>query len=87
MGIDLFTSDILKIKSEIDAVHPNDNKERILMGIECGVLDMIFIRGGYKYNYDDEDLAFGLGVNLPIDKTNIKFDYAYSVYHILPSGS
>jgi hypothetical protein len=85
VGLDIFTSEVLKIKTEIDAVHPNDNKERILAGIECEILGMLYLRGGYKYNYDDEDLTFGLGANIPLDKTSIKFDYAFSVYHILPS--
>jgi hypothetical protein len=85
IGMDILKTDIFKIKSEIDAVHQNDNNERINLGIECGIMDKIFLRGGYRYNYDDEDLTFGLGANIPIDQTSIKFDYSYSVYYILPS--
>jgi hypothetical protein len=85
IGIDLFNSDIMKIRLGLDAVHPNDNVERINTGAEFSFLNKIFLRVGYKFNYDDEDLNFGAGVILPIGETNINFDYAFSVYHILPS--
>lgn len=85
IGMDVFTEDFVKMRIGIDAVHPNDNKERVNFGTEFSFFDRLFIRGGYKYNYDDEDLTFGAGANLPFSGTVIKFDYSYSVYDILPS--
>lgn len=85
IAFDVFKNDFIHIRGGIDAVHPNDNEERINCGTEIGFFDRFFIRGGYKYNYDDEDFAFGAGVNLPVGMNRIGFDYAYSVFDILPS--
>ncbi len=84
IGFDILQSDFVKIKGEIDAVHPNNNKERLHFGTEFGFFDRLYLRGGYKYNYDDEDYTFGAGVNFPFSSNNIAFDYAYSIYNILP---
>ncbi|MBU1099632.1 MAG: PorV/PorQ family protein [Bacteroidetes bacterium] len=85
IAIDLYNSTFLKIRSAIDAVHPNDNRERVNFGTEFTFFDRLFLRGGYKYNYDDEDFTFGAGVNLPVAGNVVFFDYAYSLYDILPS--
>jgi hypothetical protein len=85
IGFDIFQYDFVKMRGGIDVTHPNDNKERAHFGTEVSVFDRFFIRGGYKYNYDDEDFTFGAGANVPLGSTAIYFDYAYSVYDILPS--
>ena len=85
IGMDLYTSDFISIRGGLDAIHPNDNNERIHVGTEVAVYNRLFLRGGYKYNYDDEDFTFGAGVAIPVESTSIKFDYAYSLYDILPS--
>ncbi|MCX6150554.1 MAG: PorV/PorQ family protein [Ignavibacteriales bacterium] len=84
IGMDVFTTEFVKARLGIDAVHPNDNKERVHVGAEFSFFDRLFIRGGYKYNYDDEDFAFGAGTNLPFGGTRISFDYGYSLYDLLP---
>jgi len=85
IAVDVYESDFIKVRSGIDAVHPNDNSERINFGTEIAVYNSLFLRGGYKFNYDDEDFTFGAGVALPFQGTSFKFDYAYSIYDILPS--
>ena len=85
IGIDVYQADFMKIRAGLDAVHPNDNHERINFGTEFAFFDRLFLRGGYKFNYDDEDYTFGAGANLPFSGMKISFDYAYSVYDILPS--
>lgn len=84
IGFDIYDSEFLSVRSGLDAVHPNDNSERILFGTEFGFYDRLFLRGGYKYNYDDEDFTFGAGANIPFASSLIFFDYAYSMYDILP---
>ena len=37
LGIDVYKSDFIKVIGEIDAVHPNDNKERIQIGSQVSV--------------------------------------------------
>jgi hypothetical protein len=85
IGFDIFSVQFVKMKGAIDAVHPNDNNERLLFGTELSFFDRLFLRGGYKYNYDDEDFTFGAGANLPFSGSFVNFDYSYSMYDILPA--
>lgn len=85
IGFDIFQGEFVKVRGGIDAVHPNDNSERLNFGTEVSFFDRLYLRGGYKYNYSDEDFTFGAGASVPFASTLVKFDYAYSVYDILPS--
>ncbi len=85
IGIDLLQTEFLKARGAIDVTHPNDNFERVHSGIEISMYDRVFLRGGYRYNYDDEQFALGAGANIPLGGSIISFDYAYSIYDILPS--
>ena len=62
----------------IDAAHPRDFTERLNMGGEFLFMDMIALRAGYKYNYDEEGLTLGAGLNYTLSGLNVKIDYAYS---------
>lgn len=85
IGFDVFEADFVKMKGAIDVTHPNDNNERAHFGTEFSFFDRLFLRGGYKLNYDDQSYAFGAGANLLWSGNAIYFDYAYSIYDILPS--
>lgn len=85
IGFDVFEFDFVKMKGEIDVVHPNDNSERANFGTELSFFDRFYLRGGYKYNYDDEDFTFGAGANVPLGNTAVYFNYSYSLYNILPN--
>jgi hypothetical protein len=85
IGFDVFNASFVKMKGAIDVTHPNDNQERAHFGTEFSFFDRIFVRGGYKLNYDDQSFAFGAGANLLWSGNAIYFDYAYSIYDILPS--
>jgi hypothetical protein len=84
IGFDVFEYDFVKMIGGIDVSHPNDNNERAHFGTQISFFDRFFIRAGYKYNYDDQDFAFGAGANVPLGGTAICFDYSYSLYDILP---
>jgi hypothetical protein len=85
IGFDVFEYDFVKIKGAIDVTHPNDNNERAHFGTEFSFFDRFFVRAGYKYNYDDQDFTFGAGANVPLGSSAVYFDYAYSLYDVLPS--
>lgn len=85
IGFDILKYDFVKMIGAIDVTHPNDNKERAHFGTELSFFDRFFIRGGYKYNYSDQDFTFGAGANIIFENTSVNFDYAYSLYDILPS--
>jgi hypothetical protein len=84
MGFDIYKSDFIKIIGGIDAVHPNDNKERVQFGTQISAFDRFFIRGGYIFNHDTQNFSLGAGANVPSGNTLIQFDYSYSNYNILP---
>jgi len=84
VAMDIYNSDFVKAKCEIDAVHPNDNNEHLLFGTEVAFFDRLYFRGGYKLHYDDESYTFGMGANISLGDMKVKFDYSYSVFDILP---
>ncbi|HSD64184.1 MAG TPA: hypothetical protein VLB50_10310, partial [Ignavibacteriaceae bacterium] len=68
-----------------DAIHTNDYKERLNLGLEYKILNIFSLRGGYKVNYDEGNLSVGAGVDYTIDGIRINFDYAYVSYNFLES--
>jgi len=84
LSFEIYRTDFFAFRGGIDAVHPNDNNERIQFGAEAGIFDQLFVRVGYKSQHDDEDFNFGAGVNTFLGSFLLKLDYAYSVYNILP---
>lgn len=61
----------------VDWLHPRDFSERVHIGAEYGFMDAIFLRGGYKFNYDSEGLTAGVGVKVGTGGIGLKADYAY----------
>jgi hypothetical protein len=59
-----------------DMIQPRDYDQQHSMGFEYGFNKMIFLRGGYKFNGDQEDYCFGLGINYQ----TYRLDYAYSSF-------
>ena len=59
---------------DVELIHPRDYTKRYHVGAELGLLNMLKLRAGYKFGYDEE--TFGVGVG--IDADYIKLDYAYS---------
>lgn len=85
IGFDIYQDEFIKARGGIDAVHPNDNSERLNFGAEISFFDRLYLLGGYKYNYSDEKYTFGAGASVPFSATVIRFNYAFSFYDILPS--
>ena len=61
----------------VDALHPRDYTERLHFGLEYALKDMVFLRGGYKTNYDEVDISFGGGVKAEVSGMALGVDYAY----------
>jgi len=66
----------------VDALHPNDNSERVNAGVEYAFRNMVFLRGGYQsaWGLDAEDgLTFGAGLRYRMAPgLSLKLDYAYT---------
>ncbi len=84
IAMDLFRMQHAKCIIALDAVHPNDNSERIHLGTEITFFDRLALRAGYKINMDEELYDIGFGVNAFSLGIPLSIDYAYSAYDILP---
>ncbi len=75
----------------LDASHPNDAGEQLMVGAEFAYDESYFLRAGYKYDSDLMDdeadiweessyptlgLALGAGLKVPLGAQTYKFDYA-----------
>ncbi len=75
-----------KVTTSIQLNHPNDNSENVSTGIEYNWNKILYLRGGYKINVDEQNYTFGAGVHTPISFTELTFDYAYSNFSRLGSA-
>jgi hypothetical protein len=68
-----------RVTAIAEALHPNDGDERLVLGLETSWQDMITLRGGYKFFYDEETYSFGVGIN-PKFVYPANIDFSYSDY-------
>jgi hypothetical protein len=77
-----------------DAIKFQDGPQYFYSGAEIQVMNMISIRGGYKFNYSGtkdagtswrdaynttiEGFSAGLGIQLPIEDYNVSLDYSFT---------
>ncbi len=64
----------------VDAVHPRDFSERLHFGAEYSFQNMVFLRGGYKTNYDEQDLSLGGGLHYTFGEITLGLDYSYLMF-------
>jgi hypothetical protein len=69
----------------VEAVHPNDADERIHLGSEWVLRDVIALRGGYKFGYDEEGVTLGLGLRFVYEAKKVTFDLAWARHQRLES--
>lgn len=79
------TSSQYRLTLAADALHPSDYSERLHVGAECWLADLVALRTGYKFNYDEEGLALGFGVKKRTGRGLLCFDLAHTDYHRLQS--
>ena len=60
----------------LEGSNPRDYSERVHIGIEYWFHDLIALRSGCKFNYDNEDLSFGATLKV----ADIQIGYAHSSY-------
>lgn len=76
---------IHKLTSSVQLNHPNDNSENFALALEYLWNSMFALRGGYKFNADEQNFSFGAGVYVPISIAQFSFDYSYSNFGQLGS--
>ncbi|MBE0566815.1 MAG: PorV/PorQ family protein [Krumholzibacteria bacterium] len=66
-----------RLTCALEFQHPADNIERANAGLEWGLNELFFARGGYHINYDTDGLAFGFGAAIRTgEATRLQADYS-----------
>ena len=61
----------------LEGTHPNDGPEKVNAGVEYTLGEILTLRGGYRFNYDEESFTFGGGVRYSMGKYGARFNYAF----------
>ncbi len=74
-----------RLAFNMDAIHSNDYAERLHLGTEYVLYNLIALRGGYRFKYDEGNWSFGFGLNPRVSNIKMRIDYAYVSYEFLDS--
>jgi len=84
LGFAFNLSDVLNLdKNEhsiqlaLDANHPRDFSEQIMVGVDYTFMKIVSLRVGMSTPNDEHEFTFGLGVKQTFDKMDLGIDYAY----------
>lgn len=75
------TSNLHYLQASFDAINTNDYGERYHFGLEYRFHDLISLRGGYRFNYEEGNLSAGVGILT----RKFKIDYSFTEYEYLES--
>lgn len=67
----------------LDGDHPNDGPERFHLGAEYFFERKLALRAGYRFNYDEQGLTFGAGVNYAVSNLSGSANYAFADFGAL----
>ena len=59
-----------------DLIQPRDYNQQNSVGLEYSFDDLVYLRGGYKFNGDQQGMAAGVGIKY----NGYRLDYSYSNY-------
>ncbi|MEO8398624.1 MAG: PorV/PorQ family protein [Ignavibacteriaceae bacterium] len=89
IGASFNFSDILEVDKEmhslllsVDANHPRDFPEQIIVGAEYTFMNLISLRGGYSTPNDERNFSAGVGVKKNIEGLDLGVDYSYTPFGI-----
>ncbi len=86
LAYDLIESPESRLTISVEAKHPNDNIQQASFGGEYLWKELLSLRAGYKFNYEEEGLTLGGGVKLKAgEKTNLDINYAWADFSRLQS--
>ncbi len=66
-----------RLSAAFDIFHPNDYAQQFHMGLEYEFMDILSLRGGYKFNYDSDGLTLGIGLKYKVGNMQVSMDYSY----------
>ncbi len=66
----------------VDAIHPRSYSERLNVGLEYNLFDLLYLRYGRLIGYDERDDTFGIGLSKAVGSRFISVDYAYTRFGV-----
>ncbi|MEN9978854.1 MAG: PorV/PorQ family protein [candidate division WOR-3 bacterium] len=93
VAMDLVQTSPHRLTAAIDIVHPSDINETVNFGLEYGLSEMLFLRGGYILNVDQNyqqklgmltGLCAGVGIRgKPAEGLELGLDYSFRYYQYI----
>jgi len=84
LAMDFFEgSDMNLLTATVEGVHPNDGPEKVNVGVEYSMAGMVYLRAGYRFNYDEESFTLGGGFNYKVGNVSARINYAYVDFGLL----
>lgn len=79
IAYDFFNNDENKnyLTAAIDGKVQSDGPEKINIGLEYVFQEMLFLRSGYRFNYDSEGITLGFGFNYLLGNRMLSINYAF----------
>ncbi len=72
-----------RMRVGFEAINTNDFSERVHVGAEYLFGDLLALRGGYRFNYAEGNLALGFGLLPSVGDFQARVDYSYVQYDFL----
>lgn len=66
-----------QVRAAFDIFHPNDYAQQMHMGLEYEFARILSLRGGYKFNYDNEGITLGAGLKHMLGDLGLAVDYSF----------
>lgn len=85
-GINAIDGENQKLLVSFSATKPNDGQPLTQFGAEWNFMNILFARGGYRFNHDIATYSLGAGVKWDFNLIGLRFDYSYCKYSILGSA-
>jgi hypothetical protein len=81
LATEIFENDNYRLTVSGDVLDSRDFRYRLQTGAEFAFQELIYLRGGYQFNYDISDFSLGVGLELPsYNNLGLRFDYSYENY-------
>ncbi|MGE5680346.1 MAG: PorV/PorQ family protein [Bacillota bacterium] len=81
-----YQSEDQMVTASVQLNHPNDNSENVSTGLEYKWKNILSLRGGYKFNVEEQNYSFGAGIRMPLRVADVTFDYGFSNFTRLGSA-
>lgn len=89
LGASFDFADIMEVENNehslivsVDANHPRDFPEQIMVGVEYTFMKFLSLRGGFSAPNDERNFSAGVGLKKDLGGLNLGVDYAYTPFGV-----